>query len=156
MKKEIMKRVWVAVWMIGCIPATVFAGAKEFMTADEFLALQAFGGTAIIKKGDPAKGRQVYAVFCTPCHGMKGDGKGQLAALLDPKPRNHTDGKGTRPGDGMNDRTDEQLFNAITKGGQGIKKSVNMPAWGHVFSEETRWNIVSYLRTIAEPKYVPK
>jgi len=138
------------------LPGVVFAGAKEFMTADAFLALQASTGQAIIKKGDPAKGHQMYAVFCTPCHGMKGDGQGQLAKLLDPKPRNHTDGKGTRPGDGMNDRTDEQLFNAITKGGQGIKKSVNMPAWGHVLSEESRWNIVSYLRTIAEPKYVPK
>jgi mono/diheme cytochrome c family protein len=134
----------------------VWAGAKEFMTADEFLALQASKGAPVTKKGDPAKGRQLYAVFCTPCHGMKGDGQGQLAKLLDPKPRNHTDGKGTRPGDGMNDRTDDQLFNAITRGGQGIKKSVNMPAWGHVLSEESRWNIVSYLRTIAEPKYVPK
>jgi mono/diheme cytochrome c family protein len=138
------------------IPSMVWAGAKEFMTADEFLALQDFKGAAVIKKGDPAKGRRVYAVFCTPCHGMKADGKGQLAVLLDPKPRNHTDGKGTRPGDGMNDRTDEQLYNAITKGGQGIKKSVNMPAWGHVLSEESRWDIVSYLRVIAEPKYVPK
>ncbi len=138
------------------IPSLVWAGAKEFMTADEFLALQAFKGAPIIKKGDPVRGRQLYAVFCTPCHGMKGDGQGQLAKVLDPKPRNHIDGKGTRPGDGMNDRTDDQLFNAITRGGQGIKKSVNMPAWGHVLSEENRWNIVSYLRSIAEPKYVPK
>lgn len=151
-----MKRVILFALGVLAIPAVVLAGAKEFMTADEFLALQAFQGQAVIKKGDPARGRQMYAVFCTSCHGMKGNGEGQLAKLLDPKPRSHTDGKGTRPGDGMNDRTDDQLFNAITKGGQGIKKSVNMPAWGHVLSEENRWSIVSYLRTIAEPKYVPK
>ena len=152
----LVKRVMVLAFGVLAIPAFVWAGAKEFMTADEFLALQAHKAPAIIKKGNPARGRELYAVFCTPCHGMKGDGEGQLAKLLDPKPRNHMDGKGTRPGDGMNDRTDDQLFNAITKGGQGIKKSVNMPAWGHVLSEESRWNIVSYLRTIAEPKYVPK
>ncbi len=132
------------------------ADKKEFMTADQFLSLQEFKGRPVLKRGDPARGRKLYAMYCTVCHGMKGDGQGQLAGLLDPKPRNHTDGKGTRPGDGMNDRTDEQLFNAITKGGQGIKKSVNMPAWSHIISEENRWDLVAYLRTIAVPPYVPK
>ena len=80
------------------LPGVVFAGAKEFMTADAFLALQASTGQAIIKKGDPAKGHQMYAVFCTPCHGMKGDGQGQLAKLLDPKPRNQPMAKGRGPG----------------------------------------------------------
>jgi mono/diheme cytochrome c family protein len=136
--------------------ATAAAEKKEFMTADEILALQAFKGKPVLKKGDPAHGRQIYTFYCTPCHGMQGQGDGQLAKLLDPKPRNHTDGKGTRPGDGMNDRTDEQLFKAITRGGQGINKSVNMPAWGHIISEQGRWNLVAYLRTIANPPYVPK
>ncbi len=133
-----------------------FAAGKEFMTADEITALQSFKGKSPISKGDPAHGRALYTFYCTPCHGMKGDGEGQLAKLLDPKPRNHIDGKGKREGDGMNDRTDEQLFNAITKGGQGINKSVNMPAWGHIISEKGRWDIVSYLRAIANPPYVPK
>ncbi|MFQ5779828.1 MAG: c-type cytochrome [Nitrospiria bacterium] len=132
------------------------ADKGEFMTADEFLALQTFKGKPVLKKGDPGHGRQLYTLYCTPCHGMKGNGKGQIAKLLDPNPRDHTDGKGKRPGDGMNDRTDQQLFNAITKGGQGIKKSVNMPAWGHIISEESRWDLVAYLRTIAVPEYVPK
>jgi len=132
------------------------ANAKEFMTAKEILALQSFKGKPAIQKGDPAHGRQLYTFFCTPCHGMDGKGDGLLAKQLNPTPRNHTDGAGKRPGDGMNDRTDEQLFNAITKGGQGVSKSVNMPAWGHVISEKNRWDIVSYLRTIAVPPYVPK
>jgi mono/diheme cytochrome c family protein len=132
------------------------AEAAEFMTADAILGLQVFKGKPVIKNGDPAHGRSLYTFYCTPCHGMDGKGDGQLAKLLDPKPRNHTDGKGTRPGDGMNDRTDQQLFNAITKGGQGINKSVNMPSWGHIISEQSRWDIVSYLRTIATPPYVPK
>lgn len=143
-------------FVFGVVVMAIAADKKEFMSADEFLAIQEFKGQPILKKGDPAQGRQLYAMYCTPCHGMKGNGEGQLATLLDPKPRDHTDGKGKRPGEGMNDRTDEQLFNAITKGGQGIKKSVNMPAWGHIISEENRWNLVAYLRTIAEPKFVPK
>lgn len=146
----------VFIYALGLTMMVMAADKKEFMTADDFLGLQEFKGQPIIKKGDPAHGRKLYAMYCTPCHGMKGNGEGQLATLLDPKPRDHTDGKGKRPGDGMNDRTDEQLFNVITKGGQGIKKSVNMPAWGHIISEENRWNLVAYMRTIAEPKYVPK
>ena len=130
--------------------------AAEFMTADQILALQVFKGKAVTKKGDPAHGRRLYTFYCTPCHGMEGKGDGQLAKLLDPKPRNHTDGKGTRPGDGMNDRTDEQLFKAITKGGQGISKSVNMPAWGDIISENSRWDVIAYMRSIANPPYVPK
>ncbi len=129
---------------------------KEFMTADEILALQAFKGKPVLKNGDAAHGRSLYTFYCTPCHGMQGGGDGQLSKLLDPKPRDHTDGKGKRPGDGMNDRTDQQLFNAITKGGQGINKSVNMPSWGHIISEQSRWDLVAYLRTIANPPYVPK
>jgi len=132
------------------------ADKKEFMTADALISLQEFKGPSLIKKGDPTHGRRLYVMYCTPCHGMKGDGQGQLTSLLDPKPRNHTDGKGTRPGDGMNDRTDQQLFNAITQGGKGIKKSVNMPSWGHIISEDNRWNLVAYLRSIAVPPYVPK
>ncbi|MEK7286921.1 MAG: cytochrome c [Nitrospirota bacterium] len=129
---------------------------KEFMTADQILAIQAFKGKQVTKKGNAAHGRQTYAFYCTPCHGMEGKGDGHLAKLLDPKPRNHTDGKGTRPGDGMNDRTDEQLFKAITTGGQGINKSVNMPAWGHIISETGRWNLIAYMRSIANPPYVAK
>jgi len=132
------------------------ANAKEFMSAKEISALQSFQGKSVIEKGDPAHGRTLYTFYCTPCHGMAGKGDGLLAKQLNPEPRNHTDGAGKRAGDGMNDRTDDQLFNAITKGGQGINKSVNMPAWGHIISEKGRWDIVSYLRTIAVPPYVPK
>lgn len=135
------------------------ATKKEFMTADESLVLQEFKGQPIIKKGDPKRGREFYAFYCTPCHGMQGRGDGQLADKLETlgtRPRNHVDGVGKKPGDGMNDRTDEQLFNAIKTGGRGIKKSIQMPAWGVFISDENIWNLVSYLRTIAEPKYVPK
>ncbi len=134
----------------------VFAAEKEFMTAQQITALQAFEGKPVIKQGDPAHGRKLYTFYCTPCHGMKGEGDGQIAKLLNPTPRNHTDGKGKREGDGMNDRTDQQLFNAISKGGKGINKSVNMPSWERTISEKGRWDLVAYLRTIAKPPYVPK
>lgn len=130
-------------------------GRVEFMTADEFLAMMEFKGSPVIKRGNPAKGRQFYLVYCTSCHGLKGDGKGLLASVLDPKPKSHIEGKGKKPGEGMNEKSDEKLYKAIKEGGQGIKKSVYMPAWGHIISDEDIWNIIAYLRTIAIPPYVP-
>ena len=35
-------------------------------------------------KGDPARGKAVYAAHCALCHGAAGDGKGKLQG--DPKP----------------------------------------------------------------------
>ena len=34
------------------------------------------------EKGDPAKGREVFAAKCTPCHGLTGHGDGPGAASL--------------------------------------------------------------------------
>jgi len=153
---KIFRLDFIVILFLVMISSVVTVSAKEFMTAKEILALQSFQGKRVIQKGDPAHGRQLYTFYCTPCHGMEGKGDGLLAKQLNPAPRNHTDGAGKRAGDGMNDRTDDQLFNAITKGGQGVNKSVNMPAWGHIISEKGRWDIVSYLRTIAVPPYVPK
>ena len=130
-------------------------GRKEFMTADEFLALQAFKGKPAIKKGNPARGRELYVIYCTVCHGLKGKGDGPLARLLDPEPKDHTKGKGKRHGEGMNEKSDAKLMKAIREGGLGVRKSVYMPSFGHLISEKDLWNLLAYLRTIAIPPYVP-
>ena len=33
-------------------------------------------------------GKNVYETYCSGCHGLKGDGKGNAAAMLSVKPRN--------------------------------------------------------------------
>src|SRR4026207_1103037 len=38
------------------------------------------------------EGKQVYETYCSGCHGLKGDGKGPAAAMLEVKPRNFTRG----------------------------------------------------------------
>lgn len=38
------------------------------------------------------QGYEVYARYCTQCHGVNGDGNGPIAVQLDPKPRNYTHG----------------------------------------------------------------
>ena len=119
------------------------------LSADEFLEKVKFTGKPVAKKGNPAEGKENYAMFCTNCHGEKGEGNGPVAnvAKMDPKPKNHTDGKY------MNERKSEDLFKVIKLGGKGVDKSVYMPAFGMILSEEEIWNLIAYLRTIAAPPY---
>ncbi|MEK6544972.1 MAG: cytochrome c [Nitrospinota bacterium] len=126
-----------------------FVKLLHALSADEFLEKVKFTGKPVTKKGNPAEGREVYTMFCTNCHGEKGEGNGPVASVakMDPKPKNHTDGKY------MNERKSEDLFKVIKLGGKGVDKSVYMPAFGMILSEEEIWNLIAYLRTIAIPPY---
>ena len=43
------------------------------------------------KKLDEGRGEKIYLEYgCVNCHGIKGKGDGEMASLLDPKPRNFT------------------------------------------------------------------
>ncbi len=96
--------------------------------------------------GDPVakEGKALYSYYCTHCHGTKGNGQGFNASNLDPKPRDHTDGAEAY----MAGRTNDELFEAITKGGAGISKSPYMPPFGAVLSDRERWALVVHLRTL--------
>jgi mono/diheme cytochrome c family protein len=100
-----------------------------------------------------SEGKQVYGYYCTHCHGKSGHGDGFNAEHLDPKPRDHTDGGEPY----MGGRTNEELFEAVSKGGRGIGKSSLMPPWGGVLSEKEIWSLVAYMRTLhknSAPKVV--
>lgn len=119
------------------------------ISADEFLEMVKFTSKAVTKKGDPAQGKVFYAMFCTNCHGEKGDGNGPVsgAVKMDPKPRNHTDGKY------MNERKGEDLFKIVKLGGKAVDKSVYMPAFGMILSGEDILDMIAFMRTLAVPPY---
>ena len=87
-------------------------------------------------------GKQLYAVYCTQCHGVAGNGKGINAAQMAVQPRDHTDTKE------MSARTDEALFKVIQHGGKSINKSVLMPAWGGNLKDDEIHALVGYLREL--------
>src|SRR5260370_7511272 len=68
-------------------------------------------------QGRASAGKALYRRYCVGCHGAQGDGAGENAAWVDPKPRDFTPAtfkcrstpSGTLP-------TDQDLFNAITLG----------------------------------------
>jgi mono/diheme cytochrome c family protein len=86
-----------------------------------------------------------YRRYCAGCHGDLGDGNGENAVWLDPKPRDFTVATfkcrstptGTLP-------TDEDLFNTIAR---GLTNS-NMPIW-NTFTKQQRADLVAYIKTFS-------
>lgn len=67
------------------------------------------------------RGRDLYKVNCTPCHGDQGKGDGPAAAAYNPKPRNHTDATY------MSKLSDQDIAKVIQYGG-AIKGMPLMPS----------------------------
>ena len=80
-----------------------------------------------------ALGRKTFEKECAACHGSAGNGEGDAAYLLYPRPRDFTSGQFRiiSTWDGV--PTDEDLFRTISRGMPGSA----MPSWAHL-SEETR------------------
>ncbi|MBI4516575.1 MAG: c-type cytochrome [Deltaproteobacteria bacterium] len=90
-------------------------------------------------------GEQVYTKQCVACHGAKGDGEGEAAYLLYPKPRNFRTGRFRLVSTWEGMPTDEDLYLTISRGMPGSA----MPSWGHL-SEKERWGLVHYVKSLME------
>jgi len=83
-----------------------------------------------------------YRRYCVGCHGPLGDGGGEVAVWIDPKPRDFTLGvfkcrstpTGTLP-------TDQDLFDTIARG----LVTSNMPPW-NTFTKQMRVDLVAYVK----------
>jgi len=82
------------------------------------------------------KGGDLFAVYCTPCHGESGKGNGLVAAKF------VTPADLTNP-DLQKARTDGYWQSYLSVGG------AVMPSYGESMSAEERWHVVNYLRTLA-------
>ena len=113
-----------------------------------FLSLALF--LAIVLAGpataqNHAEAKNLYATYCTVCHGEKGKGDGVAAKGLPAKPADHTNGAV------MNQLSDKFLIDVISKGGGAVGKSSFMPAWGASLNERQIRDIVTFIRSIAVP-----
>ncbi len=89
-------------------------------------------------------GRSTYQHYCTPCHGVQGDGNGFNALHLLVKPANHTDSKF------MSERNDTKLFDTINLGGVEVAKSTLMPPWGAALGDERIKSLILHLRELCK------
>ncbi len=80
-------------------------------------------------------GKRLYRAHCAVCHGPEGRGDGPAALSLTPRP---ADLKRTAR------MSDALLFSRITEGLPGTA----MPAFRDILTEEERWHMVNYLRTL--------
>ena len=80
-------------------------------------------------------GKELYGIFCTPCHGESGKGDGPVAKKFVPTP---VDISGT--GFGM--APEGLLFAVVTHGLNG------MPPFRSDLTAKERWLVVAYLRTL--------
>src|SRR5947209_15443865 len=95
--------------------------------------------------GRAVAGKELYTRYCVGCHGPQGDGNGENAAWIDPKPRDFTAAvfkcrstpTGTLP-------TDQDLFDAITRG----FVTTNMPPWKPL-TNPNRADLVAYVKTFS-------
>jgi mono/diheme cytochrome c family protein len=83
-----------------------------------------------------SRGRTLFTLNCVMCHGMNGEGNGQVAALLANKPANLT-------GIITQSKSDGALFMTITNGVDG-----RMPPMVENLTVRDRWDVVNYIRTL--------
>lgn len=93
-----------------------------------------------------SQGRGLFQHYCAACHGVSGDGDGYNAEQLDKEPAELSSKKF------IVKKKDSQIYRVIKFGGQGVKKSHLMPAFGHTLSEKEIWSLVAYVRHLAEDK----
>ena len=116
---------------------------------EELKAMALFGpaapnptaATNPIKSSDEslASGKKVFDTNCSTCHGSNGNGQGPAAHGITTFPRqlwvwNNTDAS-----------TDGYLYWFITNGRN------EMPPWGLVLSENERWDVINYIKTLKNP-----
>jgi mono/diheme cytochrome c family protein len=91
----------------------------------------------------PLRGQAVYQKACAACHGETGNGKGQGAGPLDPKPRDFTTGLYKFRSTGLGELpTDADLLNTVTNGVPGTQ----MPGFRNILTAQERADVVSYLK----------
>jgi len=92
-----------------------------------------------------ALGRKTYEKECLACHGPAGDGEGEAAYLLYPRPRDFTTGQFRLVSTWDGVPTDVDLFRTISRGMPGSA----MPSWSHL-PERTRWGLVHYVKSLSK------
>jgi mono/diheme cytochrome c family protein len=94
-------------------------------------------------RGNVGNGRELYAVYCTTCHGPSGKGDGPAAVALQPPPANHTNAAY------MGTLSDAHVYTVISKGAAAVGKSPLMVPWGPVLSDPQIRDVLAYVRQLS-------
>lgn len=81
------------------------------------------------------RGRERYGIFCTPCHGASGDGRGMIFARGFPS-------AGQLTSERLRTASGDDLYRAIAQGHRA------MYGMGQMIPSSDRWAIVAYVRAL--------
>jgi len=94
------------------------------------------------------RGQETYTTQCASCHGDGGMGDGPAGAALEPAPAPvaHTSQM----------MGDDYLFWRISEGGPQAPFSSAMPGWKASLDEQSRWDVINYIRALGAGQVTPR
>jgi len=127
-----------------CAIMVMNAGSR-LATAQNAGASSGYPGPKDGLKDQARRGKGLYRRYCVGCHGVRGDGNGENAPYLDPKPRDFTlatfkcrsTPTGSLP-------LDSDLYGTISRGIHGS----GMPSWNPL-THEQRLELIAYVKTFS-------
>jgi mono/diheme cytochrome c family protein len=131
------------------MPAILFTacGPREPMSTEAGVIPLSIVPTEVLPSSPEllSLGRTTFDKECAACHGPAGNGQGDAAYLLYPRPRDFTTGQFRiiSTWDGV--PTDTDVFRTISRGMPGSA----MPSWAHL-PEKTRWGLVHYVKSFSK------
>src|SRR3984893_9817599 len=109
------------------------------------MLLLAAGAAAAENVGNVRQGKLVYQRYCLSCHGDKGNGQGEFAEWISPKPRDYR--QGTFKWRSMlagSLTTDADLERVLINGLYGT----SMPSW-NALGHRQRVDVIAYIKTFS-------
>ena len=92
-------------------------------------------------------GKVIFLADCTSCHGIAGNGQGATRPAFGTQPADFTDRARMQP------LSPQYLFWRVSEGGRvepfRAQGSI-MPAWKFQLTPEQRWQVIAYIRTLAQ------
>jgi mono/diheme cytochrome c family protein len=131
------------------MPAQLMTNDRRVLIAS-FLATRGSGGTRAAPVIDPTPraeggtGGELYARFCSSCHGVNGNGDGFNAESLPVPPTAHSDSAY------MSTRPDDTIYDGIHAGGRILGRNHRMPAFGRRLSPGQIRSLVRYIRELCD------
>lgn len=111
-------------------------GTSYVLSIPDAIVERAHGMPALL-----ARGRERFGIFCTPCHGDAGDGRGIVPVRSGARGYNFPEPP-TFHSDRLRHAPDGQMFAVITNGVRA------MPGYAAQIPMQDRWAIVSYMRAL--------
>lgn len=97
--------------------------------------------TYIADKKTLADGKILYEHFCSPCHGIQGQGDGLVVQHGYPAPPSYSKGQSSRGG-AMKELTDGKIYHTITYGLN------SMGSYASQLAPDERWKVVLYVHQL--------